>query len=284
MSRRHRPAGGADRLRIPFGSGRRAHLGLAGRRRCRPADGRDSPRALGYVARRSRSAHRRHRRRVVQLTGGQCRGQPGEVQGHRRGASLHCATWAVSGRGRARAVPGGLLRLLRRRARTSGSSCRRSRRRATARRRGGRRRQGRRDEHPGELRQRRRAPVVALRGPRPPTSGRSSAPPPAHGRRALPTGPCSSTRTCRRRRTCKPTGSYPSVALVGLVGPDGQVEVVTAQFRLTLEATGLGSAPDRRSPGRPGPGQGRRRLAHRQLLRHRHPGHGGGRTSTTAAR
>ena len=31
------------------------------------------------------------------------------------------------------------------------------------------------------------------------------------------------------------------MALVGLVGPDGQVEVVTAQFRLTLEATGLGA-------------------------------------------
>jgi hypothetical protein len=39
----------------------------------------------------------------------------------------------------------------------------------------------------------------------------------------------------------KPTGSYPSVALVGLVGPNGQVEVVTARFRLTLEATGLGT-------------------------------------------
>ncbi|MEA2704949.1 MAG: hypothetical protein QOD63_2894, partial [Actinomycetota bacterium] len=39
----------------------------------------------------------------------------------------------------------------------------------------------------------------------------------------------------------KPTDSYPSVVLTGLVGPDGQVEVVTAQFRLTLEATGLGS-------------------------------------------
>lgn len=39
----------------------------------------------------------------------------------------------------------------------------------------------------------------------------------------------------------KPTGTYPSVALVGLVGPDGQVEVVTARFRLTLEATGLGA-------------------------------------------
>ena len=39
----------------------------------------------------------------------------------------------------------------------------------------------------------------------------------------------------------KPTGSYPSVALVGLVSPDGQLEVVTAQFRLTLEATGLGT-------------------------------------------
>ena len=39
----------------------------------------------------------------------------------------------------------------------------------------------------------------------------------------------------------RPTGTYPSVALVGLVGPKGQLEVVTAQFRLTLEATGLGA-------------------------------------------
>ena len=39
----------------------------------------------------------------------------------------------------------------------------------------------------------------------------------------------------------KPTGTYPSVALVGLVGPDGQVEVVNATFRLTLEASGLGT-------------------------------------------
>jgi hypothetical protein len=38
-----------------------------------------------------------------------------------------------------------------------------------------------------------------------------------------------------------PTGSYPSVDLVGLVGPNGQVEVVTARFRLMLEATGLGA-------------------------------------------
>lgn len=39
----------------------------------------------------------------------------------------------------------------------------------------------------------------------------------------------------------KPTGTYPSVALVGLVGPNGQLEVVTATFTLTLEATGLGA-------------------------------------------
>ena len=39
----------------------------------------------------------------------------------------------------------------------------------------------------------------------------------------------------------KPTGSYPSVALVGLVGPNGQLEVVTAHFTLTLETTGLGA-------------------------------------------
>ncbi len=39
----------------------------------------------------------------------------------------------------------------------------------------------------------------------------------------------------------RPTDSYPSVALAGLVGRDGQVQIVTAQFTLTLEATGLGA-------------------------------------------